>query len=44
MKFEVEGTAGKIELEANDIEDAIRKYKDLNRSAEIEKVQKTSQW
>ena len=33
-----------VEIEAYDIEEAIRKFKDLNNSAEIESVEKTDKW
>lgn len=41
-KWVVKGDNGQVELEANDIEEAIRKYKDLNSRAQIEAVAKTS--
>lgn len=43
-KWVVKGDNGAVEIEAYDIEEAIRKFKDLNSSAKIEAVQKTSDY
>lgn len=43
-KWTVKGDNGQVEIEACDIEEAIRKFKDLNNSAQIEAVVKTSDY
>lgn len=43
-KWTVKGDNGQVEIEAYDIEEAIRKFKDLNNSAQIEAVAKTSDY
>lgn len=43
-KWLVKGDNGAVEIDAYDIEEAIRKFKDLNRDATIEAVQKTSDY
>lgn len=43
-KWAVQGSSGTVEIEAFDIEEAIQKYKQLNSNADIEAVQKTSDW
>lgn len=43
-KWTVKGDNGQVEIDAYDIEEAIRKFKDLNSSAKIEAVVKTSDY
>ena len=43
-KWEVKGDNGQVEVDAYDIEEAIRKFKDLNNNAKIEAVVKTSDY
>ena len=43
-KYKVTANTGSVEIEAYDIEEAIRKFKDLNNSAEIESVENTDKW
>ena len=43
-KWVIKSDKGEVEVDAFDIEEAIRKFKDLNNNAKIEVVGKTSDY